>query len=152
MTSCPSTAAPILAVLAIVLGLGNMGCNRNSTAGAKRIGLGVKISGPAQLTVGEEQLYEIEVRNQSLRPLSDVRVNFSYSPSVRPTAMTDGGEFARSSVQWTHPDLAVGQTISFEFKAQAVKANAQARHVASVSASEGFSQSSEVTTAIIGSP
>jgi hypothetical protein len=66
--------------------------------------------------------------------------------------MTDGGQLARGSVQWTHPDLAVGQTISFEFKAQAVEPDAEARHVASVSASEGFSQSSEATTAISSSP
>jgi uncharacterized repeat protein (TIGR01451 family) len=123
-----------------------------ATAEAPTPRVGVKMSGPAQLAVGEEGLYQIEVRNNGTLPLTDVRIDCRYSASLFLSALTQDGteKLARSEVSWQRAKLAVGEAIIWEFKAKALRADPSARSIVTVSSPQGVSQAGEVTTQIAG--
>jgi uncharacterized repeat protein (TIGR01451 family) len=113
--------------------------------------MGVKVTGPAQLAVGEEGLYQIEVRNNGTVPLTDLRILFRHSASLFPTALTDGHEAPnRGEVAWRLPELPVGQSILWEFKGKALRGDPSARSVATVTSAQGVTQAAEVVTPIGG--
>jgi uncharacterized repeat protein (TIGR01451 family) len=112
----------------------------------------VKVTGPAQLAVDEEGLYQIEVRNNGTVPLTDLRIGFRYSASLFPTGVTNDGseELARGEVAWRRPQLAVGQAVIWEFKGKALRADPAARSTATVTSAQGVTQSDNAVTPIGG--
>lgn len=122
-----------------------------ATAEAPTPRLAVKVTGPAQLGVGEEGLYQIEVRNNGTVPLTDLRIGFRYSASLFPTAVTrDGEELARGEVAWRRAQLTVGEAIIWEFKGKALRGDPSARSIATVTSAQGITQTAEAVTPIGG--
>lgn len=114
--------------------------------------MGVKVTGPAQLDVGAEDLYQIEVRNNGTVPLTDLRIGFRYSASLFPTGVTNDGseELGRGEVSWRRPELAVGQAIIWQFRGKGLRADPSARSIATVTSAQGITQSADVITPIGG--
>lgn len=123
-----------------------------ATAEAPTPRVGVKVTGPARLDVGEEGLYRIEVRNNGTVPLTDVRINFRHSASLFPTGVTNDGTegLGRGEVSWSRAQLAVGQAIIWEFKGKALRADPSARSTATVTSAQGITQATDVVTPIGG--
>jgi uncharacterized repeat protein (TIGR01451 family) len=122
-----------------------------ATAEAPTPRVSVKVTGPAQLAVGDEGLYQIEVRNNGTVPLTELRIGFRYSASLFPTAVTQGNEeLGRGEIGWRLPQLAVGQSLIWEFKGKALRADPSARSIATVTSAQGITQQAEAVTPIGG--
>jgi uncharacterized repeat protein (TIGR01451 family) len=122
-----------------------------ATAEAPTPRVSVNVSGPARLDVGEEGLYRIEVRNNGTVPLTDLQIGFRYSASLFPTALTEGNEAPnRGEVGWRLAQLAVGQSLLWEFKGKALRADPSARSIATVTSAQGITQTADIATPIGG--
>jgi len=121
-----------------------------ATAEAPVPRMGVRISGPDRLNVGEEGLYQIEVRNTGTAVLTNLRVSNRYSASLLPTGASEGKQLARGEVFWTLPEMRIGEAVVWEFKGRALRGDPAARSVATVSSEQGISQTAEIVTQIVG--
>jgi uncharacterized repeat protein (TIGR01451 family) len=112
--------------------------------------VGIRMTGPERLNVGETGLYEIEVRNTGTQPLTNLRISNRYSTSLRPAGASSNYELGRGEIAWKLPELAAGDAIRWQFQGLALRPDPSARSVSTVVADGGLVQSAEVTTQIVG--
>ena len=86
----------------------------NVGGGAGRAALSVVKTGPVQMGVGQEGLFKIQITNTGEVPLNGLRVIDEFDPLLVPLRATYGVARTGNAMNWSLPQLGVGQTTTIE--------------------------------------
>jgi uncharacterized repeat protein (TIGR01451 family) len=112
-------------------------------------GLSVKKTGPAQVSVGGEAVYTLQVTNTGNVPLTNVKIADQYSTSMSPNAANDGYTFDRDTIFWTIPELQPNVVVTRTVRCTAVKPDANAVNRLTVTTKEGVTGEDAISTRIV---
>jgi len=110
-----------------------------------------RITGSADLKVGDTGQYLMQVTNDGNVPLTNVRVTYTFTDAQTPQFATQGFVQAPQggSISWTLPTLAPQQSKVFETRLEAIKANPRAVQRLAVTTDQQVSDSAETITTIV---
>lgn len=104
---------------------------------AAKSSIGVKVTGPAQLSVGETARFNIEVTNTGTTALQNVRVFDRYDENLLPTMATDGYRVEGSGLAWTIDNLPPNKTTQLGIHCTCQSATMKACNRVTVSTASG---------------
>ncbi len=97
--------------------------------------LDIRMTAPETIRVGEEGIITLEAKNNGTVPLRNLRISNRYSSSFFPREASKGFQLSRDGeVFWELPELLPGDSISYEVKALARRADPSAICVGTVNA------------------
>lgn len=107
-------------------------------------------AGPAEVRVGENAEYTIEVTNTGNTPITNIRIVDQYPASMLPTAATAGRTLEEGAVVWLIPELGPNVLVRRKVACQALKADERAVNVVEVTADGGLRQGDQAITRVVG--
>ena len=107
----------------------------------------VKITGPRQMTVGQDAEFKIRVTNAGAAPAKDITVVAIHSPEVVFQSATDGFmKYENGDVAWIVNTWPVGKAVNYTLKCRAMEAAPDATQ--RVTVTPGNAQSTSVDTQV----
>jgi uncharacterized repeat protein (TIGR01451 family) len=100
--------------------------------------LTVKKTGPAQQTVGQTVIFNIEVTNSGNAPATNVKIVDNYDQSLNATRATAGSARVGADIVWNIPTLLPNAKQPFQVECQCLTAQQQACNRVTVTSGEGL--------------
>lgn len=120
-------------------------------AGAPPVGnapLRVQIAGAGRQQAGQSVDYTISLYNAGAAPLSNVRVIYQFSPSLKPDEASPGFQASRGQLIWDIPQMARDERRSFVVRASCLQPDPAALNRVTATADQSAAQTAELATEI----